>query len=105
MRILSILFLFCCISSIFADSGARLIISRAILNEELIVGKDTVVNVEIYNVGDEYDILNLFAFFFLIIEYIDLPMTSNTQKWELLRNLTQLLVFQLEHLGQNLHRK
>merc|ERR1712000_278225 len=53
MRLLSVLLLVFCFSAVFAESGARLIISRAILNEELIVGKDTVVNVEIYNVGDE----------------------------------------------------
>merc|ERR1712000_533762 len=58
MRLLSVLLLVFCFSAVFAESGARLVISRAILNEELIIGKDTVVNVEIYNVGDEpaYDI-------------------------------------------------
>ena len=53
MRLLSVLLLVFCFSAVFAESGARLVISRAILNEELIIGKDTVVNVEIYNVGDE----------------------------------------------------
>ena len=53
MRALSIALLVFCLASVFAESGPRLLINRHILNHELIVGKNTVVNVEIYNVGDE----------------------------------------------------
>ena len=37
-----------------AEAGPRVLVSRSILNQELLVNKDAVVNVEIYNVGDEY---------------------------------------------------
>merc|ERR1711963_184940 len=39
-------------------AGLRILVSRSILNHELLVNKDAVVNVEIYNVGEEaaYDI-------------------------------------------------
>lgn len=53
MRVLSVALLVFCLASVFAESGPRLLINRHILNHELIVGKNTVVNVEIYNVGDE----------------------------------------------------
>jgi len=34
-------------------AGPRILVSRSILNHELLVNKDAVVNVEIYNVGEE----------------------------------------------------
>lgn len=57
MRSAVIFTLFVFIFCVAAESGPRIVTSRTVLNHELIIGRDTIVNVEIFNVGDEYDFL------------------------------------------------
>jgi len=60
MRLLCLLFALAFLASLACAqvAGPRILVSRSILNHELLINKDAVVNVEIYNVGEEsaYDI-------------------------------------------------